>query len=154
MNDDHTEYVDPDLNQATKLDMALARAGESVSVFGSPLRVFNGRMMLVAQSIGLRLFSLSQTQLERLSLDDEASMYDGLLLDAATVTWLRLQDNKNLVRATLNRQWALEQVLAWADKNEISITSEAGRQMLESFVEAVNTIAESSASEGTATEKK
>lgn len=137
-------YVDPDLQQVTRQDRAFATADAERSIFGSPLRAFSGRLLLAAQSIGLRLFGLSQDQLSKLSVDDESSMYDGLFLDAAIITWLRLQNNKDVVRATLNRNWAVEQVLAWADKHDISITNEAGKAMLEGFVEAVTTIAESS----------
>lgn len=144
MTDPTDTYIDPDLQQTTARDTAFQVGDNERNIFGSPMRAFSGRLLLAAQSIGLRLFGLSQDQLSRLSLDDESSMYDGLFLDAATVTWLRLQDNKSIVRASLNRNWAVEQVLNWAERNEISITNEAGKAMLESFVEAVTAIAESS----------
>lgn len=141
-------FVDPDLEQATSRDTAFQAADAERNIFGSPLRAFSGRLLLAAQSIGLRLFGLTQDQLSNLSTEDESSMYDGLFLDAAVVTWLRLQDNKTVVRASLNRNWAIEQVLAWADRNEISITNAAGKEMLQGFVEAVTLIAESSGGDG------
>jgi len=151
--DTPTPYTDPDLEQVSRRDTAYATADNEREIFGHSLRAFSGRLLLASQTIGLRLFSLTQDQLSKLSVEDESSMYDGLFLDAAVITWLRLQDNRTIMRATMKREWAIEQVLSWAETNDISLTNEAGKAMLAGFVEAVTVIGESSGDGGSTSKK-
>jgi|DEB19_MinimDraft_3_1074340.scaffolds.fasta_scaffold17271_4 hypothetical protein len=134
-------YVDPDLSS---IERAYVTSESKTEFFGAPLAPFSGRLVLAAQAIGIRLFTLSKEQLDKFSVEDEASLYDGFLLDAATVVWLRLQDQNTVLRATMNKKWALERIMNWVDSINMSFSNEAGKHVIQAFTEALSDVAASS----------
>jgi len=131
----------PDPENLTKLDRAMVRSSLTRSFLGRELRPFAGRSQLMAQSLGLRLFSLADS--ERAAIKTGA-LYDGMFLDAATVVWSCWATPNEVTKATLNRETAMSMVLDWAEQNNVSVGNAVWTEMVALFGELLEDVFASS----------
>jgi hypothetical protein len=117
---------------------------------GKELSNFTSRRVFASQSIGMKLFSLSPAQLaslQAIGTEEGGALYEGAFMDAATVVWLCTLKDKDVVRASLSKEWSTEQILDWVDANGISPFNKLGVQLMEIFAEQVEAINHSTSSD-------
>lgn len=111
--------------------------------FGGPgggpckLQAFSPRRQAAAQSIGMEFLNFDQEAVEELQA---TNTYDGIFMDSIIAIFLCTRPKSVAQKALRARSAIQDEVMAWMDRNRITIGSPRHGEVLDAFSEIVNAI--------------
>ena len=109
---------------------------------GKPIKPFSAKRVIAAQSLGLRLWTMSDEDREKLS---DSIFYSGIIADAVQVLYLCMCEEDDVLRAIRSPAAITAKALAWADAEEIRPGTDQYRDCMQIYIECVNEIFASTA---------